>query len=117
MIELGVIGLGMILTRSLIVALVFAPALTLAQTDRVVESPALWRQREESRIASQRRDCEAQWAGMEKAGKAGSASRDAFVEGCLAETRIARCHPPGNNPTCRYLRREERKARESGLPN
>ncbi len=114
---MGVIGLGMILTRSLIVALVFAPALTLAQTDRVVESPALWRQREESRIASQRRDCEAQWAGMEKAGKAGSASRDAFVEGCLAETRIARCHPPGNNPTCRYLRREERKARESGLPN
>lgn len=83
------------------------------QTDRAVESPDLWRRREESRLAAQRRDCEAQWAGMEKSARAGSSGRDAFIENCLAETRIARCHPPGNNPACRYLRREERKARES----
>lgn len=90
---------------------VWSPA--LAQADRAVESPALWRQREESRIASQRRDCEAQWAGAEKTGRASPEGRDAFVADCLAEARIARCHPPGNNPTCRYLRREERKTREN----
>ncbi len=84
-----------------------------AQTDRAVESPDLWRRREESRLAAQRRDCEAQWAGMERSARAGATGKEAFVEDCLAEARIARCHPPGNNPTCRYLRREERKAREN----
>ncbi|HRE20878.1 MAG TPA: hypothetical protein PKW21_07580 [Rhabdaerophilum sp.] len=84
-----------------------------AQTDRAVESPDLWRRREESRLASQRRDCEAQWAGMDRAGRKATSERERFIEECLAEARIARCHPPGNNPTCRYLRREERKARES----
>lgn len=91
--------------------LVSVPA--AAQTDRAVESPDLWRRREESRLTSQRRDCEAQWAGMDRSGRKAASERERFIEDCLAEARTARCHPPGNNPTCRYLRREERKAREN----
>lgn len=92
----------------LLLASVSAAMAQNAEPLRVKEN--LWQEREAQRIANQRRDCEAQWAGIEKTRQARGQTREGFVEDCVAEARIARCHPPGSNPTCLYLSRQRRES-------
>jgi hypothetical protein len=99
----------------LVPLLMFASTPARAQTPHVVESPEIWRQREARRFENQRRDCDAQWAGFERTGRAAGQSREAFVTECAEAAARARCHPPGSNPTCLYLSRERRAGRP--VPN
>jgi hypothetical protein len=100
---------------ALITLLIASPAFPQGEPARATEN--LWNEREAQRFANQRRDCQAQWAGFAKTAKTGDQSKtgsqkeEEFIEDCVTAARIARCHPPGSNPTCLYLSRQKRAER------
>lgn len=85
-----------------------APHAAGAQAPGAVETPEMWNQRETRRFMNQRRDCTAQWEGLERRGGTRGQNRETFIAECAEAAAIARCHPPGSNPTCLYLSRERR---------
>lgn len=84
---------------------------TFAAAQDAADPAGLWELREAQRFENQRRDCAAQWEGAARKGRSGDGPREAFIAECAAAARIARCHPPGHNPTCRYEAHERRRAR------